>query len=964
VAANPRAVAKALIRASNVRNGGDPAAGGFGSIASAMPSGQQSPLVASYGDWASGRALGRGLPRDPATFLAGSFGPLAPMQPVPIDNADPDTGRVDPRRWQYPVSWNMPHGVPGDEGLKLASFANLRVIGQSYSVARACIQLRKSELLGLGWDVVPTKTAEKAMRSDPSARKEFEVRRAKMLKFWRRPDQQYFSFRDWFAVLLEDVLVIDALSLYLWPSKRPGKGVLGSDLGQLAAVDGATIRPLVDVHGATPLPPNPAYQQYLFGVPRTDLVTMQGDGDVAGMQDVLQREYRADRLIYRPSNPQVWTPYGLSCIEQALVPILSGIQRQQFQLDFFSEGTIPGLFISAGDPNATPNQLRELQDALNAMAGDPAWKHKIIVLPQGSRTDPQRPAELAGTFDEIIMTQVCMAFSVMPMELGITPRSSSSGHSGGAANQMGKLSTDAQDRKANLPLLEWFSDIFNHVIQAVCGQEDMQWWWEGLEADEDENTKTEIQAKKVSIGLMSVDEARIENGVQPWGLPTTSDPVLITPTGVIPFGSIDPSTGQPEGLTAKLTAAPPPPGTLPGQQPQPSDGQPSGQPPEPSAGKPTPGQQKPTPAHAGAQATKAADPDGVAGDVDVEALLVAMDRIRPARINRAWDPDLHPRIPRGMPGAGRFIALVDHHHDRLVAHLEGRGHGDPFDGFSREQLRRVARRRGVGVESGASREEVSGALLSHLRDTWHVPEPTAEPTTPPLPDGVTVAEHSSGRLHVHSPYDRAFVAGVKALGGTWLPKSKSWSVPGSKAAKLDGLIRRVYGGDSVVSTASLPDGVSVRTRPNGKIEVTSPYNAAFVKDARNVGGAWDPSAKAWIFPPHREAAARELAARHYGAEWAARQKDAAEQSRLATVARRSTTANDTPRSGSAPATDAQKRLIRKMTANWGMDDWRDLVEAPFGMDVRGDDPGPFIASLTVNDASHILDELVAEKRGW
>jgi 8-oxo-dGTP pyrophosphatase MutT (NUDIX family) len=585
-------MAKALI-AANRPTAPDHGLGGFGAT-SAAP-GQTSPLVQSYAAWTSGA-----LPRDPATFMTGSFGPLSPMQPVPIDTPNPDTDRTDPRRWQYTPGWNIPHGTPGDEGLKLASFANLRTISDTYSVARACIQLRKDELLGLGWDVVPTKAAEKAMRGDRAKRQEFDKRRARMVTFWKRPDQQYFSFRDWFSVLLEEVLVTDALSLYLWPARAKGKGVMGSNLSQLASIDGSTIRPLLDVHGGTPLPPNPGFQQYLYGVPRSDLVTMHTGEDVAGMGDALTREYQADQLIYRPQTPRNWTPYGFAPIERALVPILSGIQRQQFQLNYFSEGSIPGLFVSAGDPNATPSQLRELQDALNAMAGDPGWKHKIIVLPQGSRTDPQRPAELAGTFDEIIMTQVCMAFSVMPMELGISPRTSSS-QSNGAANQMAKTSQDTQQRKGNIPLLEWFADIFNHVIQGVCGQDDMQWWWEGLDTGEDEEKKVNIQKARISVGLMSIDEGRIEDGKQPWGLPTTSDPVLITATGVIPFGQIDPKTGLPVGHPEQQQGLPGAPGG-PAAGPTPTAG-----PKPPPKPKPAPGGgTAATPAHAAAQSNEAA----------------------------------------------------------------------------------------------------------------------------------------------------------------------------------------------------------------------------------------------------------------------------------------------------------------------------------------------------------------------
>lgn len=690
MASNPRALAKALI-AANRNTVPDVGTGGFGAMTSMAGGTQTSPLVQSYAAWTSGA-----LPRDPATFATGSFGPLSPMQPMPIDAPNADTDRVDPRRWQYAPGWNIPRGAPGEEGLKLASFANLRTIGDTYSVARACIQLRKDELLGLGWDVVPTKAAEKAMRGDLAKRKEFDERRAKMITFWKRPDHQYFSFRDWFSVLLEDVLVVDALSLYLWPSRAKGKGVLGSNLSQLAAIDGSTIRPLLDVHGGTPLPPNPGYQQYLYGVPRTDLVTMHAGEDIAGMGDALTREYQADQLIYRPQTPRDWTPYGFAAIERALVPILSGIQRQQFQLNYFSEGSIPGLFISAGDANATPSQLRELQDALNAMAGDPSWKHKIIVLPNGSRSDPQRPAELAGAFDEIIMSQVCMAFSVMPMELGISPKTSTT-QSSGAANQMAKASQSTQERKGNVPLLEWFADIFNHVIQGVCAQHDMQWWWEGLEQGEDEEKKVNVQKSKIAVGLMSIDEGRIEDGKQPWGLPTTSDPVLITATGVIPFGSIDPKTGLPEGHPEQAPPAGGPPG-----------GPPEGPPPGPAgapAPSPTP---KPKPAPGGATAGRADTPAHAAAQVHE----VATHAPKPTT---AGDPKSEPgkKAPKPVKKVDTFAALreLDLIRRRIV---KGRG----LSGWNVEHLPAdlFATLDGTTVSIDRARTAIKGIALRQRRE--------------------------------------------------------------------------------------------------------------------------------------------------------------------------------------------------------------------------------------------------------
>lgn len=576
MAANPRALAKALLAANaNPTPSNLPVGGAFGGVPATLPGNGISPMVASYDAWSNGRSVGAALPRDWSTFLAGSFGPLAPIQPIPIDNPEPGTDYPQPRRWSYQTGWNMPLGPPGSEGLKLATFAQLRTIADTYSVARACINVRKQELVGLDWDIIPTKAAEKKMRGDKVGRRDFDERRAKIMRFFRKPDPNYFSFGSWFGAQLEDVMAVDALSLYLHPPRVKGKGVMGSNLAAFELIDGTTIRPLVDVHGATPTAPNPAYQQYIYGVPRSDLMTVLTGDDIHDMGDAMYREYSGTQLMYLPYDARDWTPYGFAPVEKAIVPILSGLNRQNWQLEYFSEGSVPGMFITAGDETATPQQIRELQDALNAMAGDPAWKHKIIVLPKGAVISPQTPAELAGAFDDIIMTQVCMAFDVMPMELGISPRTSSS-QSAGAANQMAKASQSTHDRKANGPLLKRFMEIYDHIIQIVLEQDDMRFMFEGLESGEDESTQVSILVNELSHGLRSIDEARIMRGEQPWGLPITSDPVMMTATGIIPIGSLDPVTGQPPqpalppappGAPAAAPAAPAGPAPAPAPEP-------------------------------------------------------------------------------------------------------------------------------------------------------------------------------------------------------------------------------------------------------------------------------------------------------------------------------------------------------------------------------------------------------------
>jgi len=549
--------------------------------------GQISPLAAQLGGGPqAGYASGYGsfLPRSPQNFQAGAFGPFAPIYPMAIDEPPEGAERAMPRRLPYQVGWNLPVGQPGTEGVKLADFQVLRSLASLYSVARACIQLLKSEIRGLEWDIIPTRDAAKAMRGDHKAMADFGERRAQAVAFFKNPDPEYGSWSSWLDTLLEDLYAIDAMSVYLRPTWGKGKGLLGSDLTALELIAGDTLRPLFDLHGSRPRPPAPAFQQYLWGVPRVDLMQLINQNDLTDELKAGQvAEYRGDQLLYLPYTRQTTSPYGMPPIEQALVPVMTGLGKQQYQMDFYREGSIPGMFVSPGDVNMTPSQIRELQDALNALAGDVGFKHKIVVLPPGSKTDPQKPPELATEFDSIVSIEVCMAFQVMPMELGLTPRASTT-MSVGAANQMSKMTKDVHARKSLIPTLEFLKQsLFDKVLQVVCGQDDLQWMPEGLEQDEDEETLTGLLVTQIGAGLSSIDEARAELNRDPWGIPITSDPVWASQTGVVPLGAMNPQTRQPDP-----NAGPQP---VPGQPPLP--GQPGGPPAPAAGGAPPPGAPKP-----------------------------------------------------------------------------------------------------------------------------------------------------------------------------------------------------------------------------------------------------------------------------------------------------------------------------------------------------------------------------------
>ena len=79
-----------------------------------------------------------------------------------------------------------------------------------------------------------------------------------------------------------------------------------------AAADGTVVNP-------------PAYQQVLKGLPAVD--------------------YSARDIVYRPRNVCAHRVYGYSPVQQVLMTVNIALRRQLWQLDYFTEGSIPDALI-------------------------------------------------------------------------------------------------------------------------------------------------------------------------------------------------------------------------------------------------------------------------------------------------------------------------------------------------------------------------------------------------------------------------------------------------------------------------------------------------------------------------------------------------------------------------------------------------------------------------------------------
>ncbi|MES1975735.1 MAG: NUDIX hydrolase [Pseudomonadota bacterium] len=570
------------------------------------------------------------------SFRDGQFGPLEPLQPYPIDVPEPPGGRPRVRRWLYPVGLNIFQGGPGTEGLMLTNFQMQEDYAEQPSVPRALIESCKNDILNLIGDdlsenIVPTPQAEKAMQGNPGKRKDFESRKDEVLDFFANPDPDGHTtcFSDWLSTLLEDNLVIDAVAVNIQPTAKKGSGPAGSSLGALATVSGDMIKPLIDIHGGRPRPPQSSFQQIAWGIARVDLMDLLADfgpdstlDDLTALNPILESlmeeadQFGADQLLYcvqnRRPRPAI---YGFSPMAQSMLAAGILFARQMWQFQWFQSGSLPAVFLDPGESVATAEEARQLQEAINMLGGDLGARHQVIVIPPGGKVIDQKPVDLTSQIDEWLVALLCMGFGKSISDLGLTPKIAAM-MSPAASKGAAKQAADRTTKASTIPRSKCFKDqLFDRVIRKHLGQSDMMWSWGIEEGGESLADKIQQEINLVGGQLSTIDESRIRLGWEPLGLPETTVPIVKIATGVVPLGS--PAM---EALAEK-PEPPTPPGLPPGAGP--AGALPPGKPKPPGGGNGNGNGAKPKPpakpggsgvaapvsdAHAGARTAEAAGP--------------------------------------------------------------------------------------------------------------------------------------------------------------------------------------------------------------------------------------------------------------------------------------------------------------------------------------------------------------------
>ena len=346
------------------------------------------------------------------------------------------------------------------------------------------IETRKDQVERLEWNIKPSKKSGK--EADASAT---DPRITKIESFFAFPDGQH-DFSTWLRMLLEDMLVIDAACLY----RRKNRA---GDPYSFEIIDGGSIKCLLDGRGRTPLPPSPAYQQILKGIPAAD--------------------YTADELLYLPRNPRSNRIYGFSAVEQVVMTVNIGLRKQVSALEYYTSGNTPEALV--GTPAGwSVDQIKVWQKYWDdILAGNTAERRRTKFVPGGMEYHPTRVVDLKDEFDDWLARVICFAFSIPPTAFTRQVNRATA-----------ETAKESAEQEGLAPTLGWVKRLIDRLIAQDFGAPDLEFQWK---TDEAQNPLEQAQVDKILVGsgIITINEARGNRGLDP--LKDGDEPIIETSMG-------------------------------------------------------------------------------------------------------------------------------------------------------------------------------------------------------------------------------------------------------------------------------------------------------------------------------------------------------------------------------------------------------------------------------------------------
>lgn len=398
------------------------------------------------------------------------------------------------------------------------SYETLRRAANSVHVARICITTLKEKITKTKWVVQPIDQMERKKSKDDKRIKEITA----LLK---RPNSNSETFRTLLDKMLEDLLVLDAVSI---EKTRFPDGTLA----ELHYVDSSTIRPVFDEYGNQDIEiPLKSEKEGMTTLP-TSYVQILNNSQYGGPEsgDIIAAWPKRDFMYFHqhPQGSMDGYGYGLSPLEGVLSVVSNLLNADNFNSTYFEEGAFPPIILQlVGQINQRDLEayreymIQELTGNFHRpaiMAG--ATKAEVINLKDQTNRDMQ-----FMEYTQFLARLLAAAYGMSGQDIGLTDEVGS--------KNVSETQKDISEGKGYTSVLTLLKEVINEQVIADFGYDDLEFEWVAIDSTEPD-IASQIYDKSLRNGTMTLNEVRQKLGETPYG-EWADNPMILTGEGYVPL---------------------------------------------------------------------------------------------------------------------------------------------------------------------------------------------------------------------------------------------------------------------------------------------------------------------------------------------------------------------------------------------------------------------------------------------
>jgi phage portal protein BeeE len=403
------------------------------------------------------------------------------------------------RSLSYDPTKNMSYMM--NKGLRKpgrVSFDVLRRASYSVHVARICINVLKEKITKTNWLIKPV---DPLLQVDDKRRKELE-------DFFKHPNKTQDTFRTLLDKMLEDLLVLDAVSLEKtrYPNGR---------LAEIYYVDSATIRPVYDEYGQQDIIIPLRTEEDLNAELPVSFVQVLNNSQYGGPEsgDIVAAWPKKDFMYFmmHPQGAMEKFGYGMSPLESVMSVVANLLNADNYNGTYFEEGSMPPVIIqmmsqiNERDLQAMREYMySELQGSFHrpAIVGGKG-EMKLLNLKEFSNKDME-----FQDYMKFMARLMAAAYGLAAQDIGLTDDLN---------RATSEVQKDLSETKGYGSILHLLKETFNQeIVWKDFGYTEFEFDWTQPDTMDAKDAML-IYDQALKNGTMTLNEIREKLGETPYG---------------------------------------------------------------------------------------------------------------------------------------------------------------------------------------------------------------------------------------------------------------------------------------------------------------------------------------------------------------------------------------------------------------------------------------------------------------